>query len=65
MIYRISINTEPEIINGNKMWFWCVLGQNDEGVEFNCGHGWSSGVLTACECAREWWERCLKEKEEE
>lgn len=69
--YRISINLEPEVMDdGSEMYFWCVLGQNESGNEngrengreFDCGHGWSSGVLLACECAREWWEKCLKGK---
>lgn len=80
MKYRISINLEPEVMDdGSEMYFWCVLGQDESEDgngngresgrenerEFDCGHGWSSGVLLACECAREWWEKCLKEKDEE
>lgn len=46
MIYRISINTQPEIFQETPMYFWCILGQ-EKTHEVNCGHGWANSIIDA------------------
>lgn len=55
MIYRININIIPEVISGVPMYFWCILGQN-ENYEVNCGHGWATSILGAAEHAQHYYE---------
>lgn len=51
VIYRISIQTTPESIQGSPMYFWCVFGQHGD-HEVNCGHGWADSILQAAKDAQ-------------
>lgn len=55
MIYRISINPVPELINNVPMYFWCILSQHAN-FEVNCGHGWADNILSAAKEAQQYYE---------
>ena len=46
MRYEINILPEPEIFNGNPMFFWCVFGVSGDN-RCNCGYGWAESVEKA------------------
>lgn len=45
--YTLQINPEPELINNNPLYFWCIIKNDPPGSPSNYGFGWAISVDAA------------------